>query len=61
MANCHWKCCNSIPDSEVYLKIPKDEDVRLAKGGSIYLCQKHIGTLKFWLDIKPIKEIEENE
>lgn len=57
--NCHWKCCKSAPDTEVYVRIPKDSDARLAKGGSIYLCPKHIQTLKFWLDIKPQEEKNE--
>lgn len=50
--NCHWKCCKSVPDTAVELRIPKDTDERLAKGGTIYLCSKHVKTLKFWLDIK---------
>lgn len=56
MGSCHWKCCKSIPDTAVYLQIPNDEDERLAKGGTIYLCPKHVNSLKFWLDIKGKEE-----
>lgn len=58
--NCHWKCCQSTPDTAVYLKIPNDEDARLAQGGTIYLCPRHIQSLKFWLDIRGKEEDEEH-